>query len=144
VFSYLATIENHLGCRLSPHTNASNLRRYHPLHHSIYSHTLPMVMKCSPFQYATIQAHLEAGTPAKEIGTLVSPPVGYTTVLKVRKNLKVWGSSTSPSLMVMGRPKKITHQIGVELREYLRSYTTKSLPRRNHILHLRSVRRPFK
>lgn len=78
-----------------------------------------MAPSCTPFQDAQIKTLLEAGTPAKQVGQLVTPPVSYTKVLKVRRNLLLHNSAKTPRVVTQGRPKKITCKMGDALRAFL-------------------------
>jgi transposase len=70
-----------------------------------------MPRKCSDSQYAQIETLLEQRVPCKKIGPLVIPPVSYTTVLKVRRNVNAFGQAATPRLVPQGRPPKITKKI---------------------------------
>ena len=63
---------------------------------------------CTPAQHEQVKALL----PAKKIGALVRPPIGYSTVLKIRKNFQNFGTTKTPYLLTIGRPAKITPQMG--------------------------------
>jgi transposase len=72
-----------------------------------------------PFIENQIVALLEQGTPAKRIPQLVEPPVSYTKVLKVKRNLWHWGTARAPQIIKPGRTPKITVPIGEALDELL-------------------------
>ena len=48
----------------------------------------------------------------KKIGALVRPPIGYSTVLKMQKNFQNFGMTKTPHLLTIGRPAKITPEMG--------------------------------
>lgn len=74
---------------------------------------------CTLFQYSQIKTLLEAKISAKTVGPLVKPAVSYTTVLKIRRNLKIWKQPICPPLIVRGRPSKMTCAMSNVLSNFL-------------------------
>ena len=54
---------------------------------------MPAQFACTPAQNEQVKALLSNGVPAKKIGALVRPPIGYSTVLKMRKNFQNFGTT---------------------------------------------------
>ena len=73
---------------------------------------MPALFTCTPAQHEQVKARLDDDVPAKKIGALVRPPIGYSTVLKMRKNYQNFGMSETPRLLGMGRPAKFTLEMG--------------------------------
>lgn len=70
--------------------------------------TTKMPPKITDNQIFQITTLIDLQTPVKTIGALVIPPVSYTTVLKVRQNIKSFGQPRTPRLVQQGRPRKLT------------------------------------
>jgi hypothetical protein len=62
---------------------------------------------------------LELGTRAKDIPKLIEPPVSYTKVLKVKRNLRNWGAARAPRIIAQGPTPKITAAMGEALDKLL-------------------------
>ena len=73
---------------------------------------MPAQFACTPAQHEQVKALLDNDVPAKKIGALVRPPIGYSTVLKMRKNYQNFGTTETPRLLGVGRPAKITPEMG--------------------------------
>ena len=72
---------------------------------------MPAKFACTPAQHEKVKALLD-NDPAKKIGALVRPPVGYSTVLKMQKTYQNFGTTETPRLLGVGRPAKITPEMG--------------------------------
>ena len=68
-----------------------------------------MPSPCTQDQNLMVRMLLEQGTPMKQIGPLVRPPVSYNTVWKMSRRLRSFGSTSLPKEFdFRGQPKKIT------------------------------------
>ena len=74
---------------------------------------------CTPAQHEQVKALLDNGVPAKKIGALVCPPISYSTVLKMRKNFQNFATTKTPHLLTIGRPAKITPEMGQAVVPYI-------------------------
>ena len=79
---------------------------------------MPRTRACTPAQHEQVKALLDNGVPAKKIGALVRPPIGCSTVLKMRKNFQNFGTTKTPHLTI-GRPAKITPEMGQVVVPYI-------------------------
>ena len=80
---------------------------------------MPAQFACTPAQHEHVKALLGNGVPAKKIGALVRPPIGYSTVLKMRKNFQNFGTTKTPCLLTIGRPAKIALEMGQVVVPYI-------------------------
>ena len=74
---------------------------------------------CTLAQHEQVKALLGNGVPAKKIGALVRPPIGYSTILKMRKNFQNFGTTETPLLLTIRRPAKITPEMGQVVAPYI-------------------------
>ena len=70
------------------------------------------IRACTPAQHEKVKALLDNDVPAIKIRTPVRPPIGYSIVLKMRKNYQNFGTRETPRLPGVGRPAKIAPEMG--------------------------------
>ena len=104
---YLAKVRVFFGLA-KPHQKKRRKSRPHHHHHP----KMPRTRACTPAQHEQVKALLDNGVPAKKIGALVRPPIGYSTVLKMQENFQNFGMTKTPHLLTIGRPAKITPEMG--------------------------------
>ena len=73
--------------------------------------TMPLRTPCTESQHAQVMSLLKLAVPVKTIGSLVNPPIAYTTVLKMRRNLHLYHNTHAPKIIKIGRTLKINSQM---------------------------------